>query len=163
MLLSTQTIPEKYHTNTQASWVASNIQELHSRQADEIKSCFQSSSLLFLPKMTSLPSPQDELLNGGLPILCHYKSGLKKQTDKSIALFASKNNSELPFNPHHAIEDYAEVLEMLYFDQCAQKLLLKRAQKKYKRKLNTGGIPTEALLLSFAATKGNISLSLHSI
>ena len=92
---------------------------------------------MFLPVIGQPSKALTDLLICGAPILCHAKSAIKKLLDKQYTLTAGNNSSEYAYNPNHAIDDYANILEMLYYDPSVQKLLKKKADKKYRRKMNS--------------------------
>ena len=63
-------------------------------------------------------------------------SEIRKLLDKQYTLVAGPKNPNISFNRNHAIDDYSNVLEMLYFDPSVQNLLKKKTDKKYRRKMN---------------------------
>jgi hypothetical protein len=126
------------HNSIPITKMGMNIYTHCTSDIPEIQKIFTEASILFLPIMEG-PSPLvNELLVCGVPILSHKESILKKHIDRQIGLFSGSKNSAQHLAAH-VIEDYAQHLDMLYFDINVQKILKKKATKKYRRKLNNGG------------------------
>lgn len=126
------------HKGTALSDLGMNVTVVCATTEEETTTVFKGASILFLPILEAPGPIVKELLICGVPILCHDDSIIKKHIDKQFMLVAGKGN-EAAYNESHAIEDYADLLEMLYFDPSVQKLLKKKADKKYRRKLTSGG------------------------
>jgi len=126
------------HKGIALSDLGMNIKVVCAANEDETTKTFKEASILFLPILEAPGPIARELLVCGVPILCHEESIIKKHIDRQLMIVAGKNN-EAEYNPNHAIEDYADLLEMLYFDPSVQKILKKKADKKYRRKITGGG------------------------
>ncbi|MFK7808119.1 MAG: hypothetical protein AB8F74_10000 [Saprospiraceae bacterium] len=147
-LLSRRYFSYLHNSGIALSDMGTNIQVVYSTDAKEASQFFKKADVLFMPILEAPGPIVKNLLICGLPILCHQTSILRKHIDKTIRLVAgSKNQKE--YNEIHAIEDYASMLEMLYFDPSVQKLMKKKADKKYRRKINAGGSPIGELQLDF--------------
>lgn len=126
------------HKGMALSELGMNLRIVCATTKEETTAVFKEASILFLPILEAPGPIVKELLICGLPILCHEESIIKKHIEKQFMLIAGKGN-DCEYNESHAIEDYADLLEMLYFDPSVQKLLKKKADKKYRRKVNNGG------------------------
>ena len=130
-----------------------NIHKIASNDPEKVRHLFQDASILFIPNMEIPDTSVVELLISGVPILCHKKSEVRKHVDKQYTLMAGSSDPSIKYNANHAIDDYSNLLEMLYFDPNVQSLLKKKAIKKYRRKINSGGnsIPVLNLVIEDSA------------
>lgn len=126
------------HNGVALSDLGMNVKIVCAATEEETTQIFKEASVLFLPILEGPGPIVRELLVCGVPILCHEKSNIKKHIDKQFMLVAGKDN-DADYNLSHTIEDYADLLEMLYFDPSVQKILKKKATKKYRRKVTNGG------------------------
>jgi hypothetical protein len=131
--------PLRYnHNGIPITELGMNIYSYCTTDILETQKIFAGASILFLPIMEAPEPIVNELLVCGVPILTHKESILKKQIDRHITLFSGCNKMK-QYLEVHAIQDYSQQLEMLYFDTSVQEILKKKATKKYRRKLNNGG------------------------
>ncbi len=126
------------HKGATLSDLGMNIKVICATTEEETTKIFKEATILFLPILETPDPIVRELLVCGVPILCHEEAIINKHINKQFRLTAGTNN-ETDYNAIHAIEDYADLLEIFYFDPSVQKLLKKRANKKYRKKLTNGG------------------------
>ena len=126
------------HDGVALSDLGLNIRVVCATDEQETNAVFKEASVLLLPILEAPGPIVKELLICGVPILCHQESIIRKHIDKRFRLVAG-NKDEIVYSNNHAMEDYADLLETLYFDTSVQKLLKKNADKKYRRKVTNGG------------------------
>ena len=106
------------------------VQVLNWKRIDYIKSAYEAASLLLLPAKTKLESIIVDALSKGVPILSYLEKEQEQYIDHTCGTLIDY------YSKGQSIEDFANVMRMLYFDPEACKLLKKGAFSKYKNQIS---------------------------
>jgi len=106
------------------------VQVLNWKRIDYIKSAYESASLLLLPAKSKTESIIVDALSKGVPVLSYLEKEQEQYIDHTCGTLIDY------YSKGQSIEEFANVMQMLYFDPEACKLLKKGAISKYKNQIN---------------------------
>ena len=106
------------------------LQVLNWKRIEHIKKAYDTASLLLLPSKSKIENIIIEALSKGVPILCYQEKEQEQYIDHTCGTLIDY------YSKDQSIEDFANVMQMLYFDPEACKLLKRGAISKYKNQIN---------------------------
>jgi len=122
------------------------VQVLNWKRIDYIKSAYESASLLLLPAKSKTESIIVDALSKGVPVLSYLEKEQEQYIDHTCGTLIDY------YSKGQSIEEFANVMQMLYFDPEACKLLKKGAISKYKNQINWTDSSKQLLSKSIASS-----------
>lgn len=107
-----------------------HVQVLNWKRLEIIQQAYETASLLFLPARGNIKSEIIDALSRGIPVLSFLEKGQEQYIDQTCGTLIDYYSTD------QSIEDFANVMRMLYFDPEACKLLRKGALNKYENQVN---------------------------
>lgn len=98
----------------------------------KIEKIYKTASVLLIPSLRKLESVFSEALSFGLPILCFDHSGQEDYVDQTCGMLVKHSS------PGRSIQDFSEMLQLLYFDPEARMVLKRGAKQKYETQFTWG-------------------------
>lgn len=106
------------------------VQILNWKRIDPIQIAYNAASLLLLPSRSKTEALIIDALSKGIPILSFQETEQEQFVDQTCGTLIDY------YSKSQSIEDFANVMRMLYFDPEACKLLKKGAYSKYANQLS---------------------------
>jgi len=102
------------------------VQVLNWKRLEHIEQAYEEATFMFLPTRTQIEEKIVDALSKGIPILSYREDLQVHYIDHTCGTLIDYYSKE------QSIEDFANVMQMLYFDPEACKLLRKGALTKYQ-------------------------------
>ena len=106
--------------------VKAYVQVWNWKRLEHIEQAYGEATLMFLPSRAQIEEKIVDALSNGIPVLSHREDIQVQYIDHTCGTLIDYYSKE------QSIEDFANVLQMLYFDPEACKLLRKGALTKYQ-------------------------------
>ena len=110
--------------------IKSFVQVLNWKRIDHIQKAYESASLLLLPSRSKTKALIVNALSSGIAILSYREAEQEQFVDQTCGTLIDY------YSDSQSIEDFANVMRILYYDPDACKLLKKGALSKYENQIN---------------------------
>ncbi len=101
-------------------------------EQEAIEEWYESSSIMLLPSKDNISKLVSEAFSFGLPVVCYDSEQLGDIIDPSCGMKINYGSTQQNIN------NFSEILRMMYFDPEARKILKKGANRKYESKFSWG-------------------------
>ena len=106
------------------------VQVLNWKRIEPIQKAYETASLLLLPSRSKTEALIVNALSNGIPILSYREAEQEQHVDQTCGTLIDY------YSDSQSIEDFSNVMRILYFDPDACKLLKKGAFSKYSKQIN---------------------------
>ena len=107
--------------------IANHVQILDVEHQEEVTNAYKNGSIILLPTQNNLKKIIPEALSFGLPILTFKEQNDQKIIDNSCGMLVES------WNIGNSIIQFAEMMNMLYFDPHVTQIMKKGAKAKYQK------------------------------
>ncbi len=107
--------------------LTSQVKIIDVKNQDEVTQAYKNASIILLPTQKNIKKIIPEALSFGLPILTYKEQNELKIIDNSCGMLMDS------WNIGNSIIQYADVLNMLYFDPDVTDILKRGAKAKYQK------------------------------
>ena len=104
-----------------------NVQVIDLEHQEEVTNAYKNAALILLPTQKNIEKIISEALSFGLPILTYKEQNDQKLIDSSCGMLIDS------WNVGNSIIQFADVLNMLYFDPDVTDILKRGAKAKYQK------------------------------
>ncbi len=111
--------------------IQSFVQVLNWKRIEHIQKAYESASLLLLPSRSKVKGLIEGALSNGIPVLSYREPEQEQFVDQTCGTLIDY------YSDSQSIDDFSNVMRMLYFDPDACKLLKKGALAKYANQINS--------------------------
>ena len=126
--LKTEAIQEQIKTYQ----IENKVQLVNWNEQEKVEDSYRNSSVMLLPSKDNFSKLVSESFSFGLPVICYENDHIADIIDQTCGMLVSEDSSG------ETILEFSNLLQILYFDPEAQKILKRGAKNKYSDALSWG-------------------------
>ncbi len=113
--------------------IRNQLMVLHYEKQNLVEQEYQKAAVFLLPEKEKIRQIIPEAYAFSLPVLCYHQKEIEEYVDQLTGMFVDDRTRS------QNIDQFAEKLNMLYFDPEVLKILQKGALQKYNKQFSWGG------------------------
>ena len=114
--------------------IGNAVEIVYWSEQETIEEWYEQASVMLLPSNENISKLVTESFSFGLPVACYENENLEDTLDSTCGMMVRRESHQQNVN------NFSEILRILYFDPEARKILKKGASRKYESQFSWGAV-----------------------